>query len=658
MSAAKVNIQEIDLSTRVPSFPGVTGAMVIPALKGPVGVPFFVTSDTQLLEVFTPDRRVDVGMSLAFYSALAYLEKSDKLWVIRAVNGALHGGLSLKTAASPYSNFAYSAGLADPTAYVFDGMPDVEEVAQEVELTFEEDASFYDVAGAAKHFSLYTGANARHYFWLSLSDGANTQTDPAPGGTGHQVTILAADDAEAIAAKAEAVIAALTTLFTSSVAAAVVTATNVDAGAATAPVVASSGVSAEVTVLGVTEVDQTDECVALFGSSPGAWNDDVGVKVITDPDLVKEADAFIIEVYKSSNESVPVETWTVSRVSGALDGFGDNMFIEDRLQGSNYIRGYSNPAVAGTTLPKAQASILYMGGGSDGSAVSDSHMTAALDLLANPDDIFFTLLMDGGWATPAMGLAMDSIVSGRGDSVALNSTPLSDEASATYINDILEYRKEELNLNSSYSALYTPHVKIQDKFNDRVLFIAPDGYAGAAISASASNFEIWFPPAGNKRGVVNVLDLRRRFSSGELDVLSDAQINCLKFTPGKGIRIWGQSTLKSSPSKLQELNVRLLLITVEPAVKEALEDFLFDLNDASTRSQAAGVVDAFMEDIQARRGVSAYRVVCDTSNNTSQDIASGRMKLDLFLIPTGAVKEIQCRVIITNEGVDFASLTV
>jgi phage tail sheath protein FI len=301
---------------------------------------------------------------------------------------------------------------------------------------------------------------------------------------------------------------------------------------------------------------------------------------------------------------------------------------------------------------------LYLGGGSDGSAVTDTHMTAALDLLTNPDDIFFTLLMDGGWATAAMGLAMDSVCSARQDSVAISSTPLAAEANASYVNELLEYRKEVLNLNSSYSALYTPHVKIQDKFNDRVLFIAPDGYAAAAISASASNFEIWFPPAGNKRGVVNVLDVRRRFSSGELDVLSDAQINCLKFTPGKGIRIWGQSTLKSSPSKLQELNVRLLLISVEPAVKAALEDFLFDLNDASTRSLAQGVVNAFMEDIQARRGVSAYRVVCDTSNNTNQDISSGRMVLDLFMIPTGAVKEITARVIITNEGVDFSTLAV
>jgi len=657
MSAAKVNIQELDLSTRVPSFPGVTGAMVIPALKGPVGQPTFISTDTQLLEVFTPDRRVDVGMSLAFYSALAYLEKSDKLWVIRPESGALFGAALLKSAASPHSNIAASAGIADPTAYEFDGLPDVDSEAEVTTLTFSQAGSFYDVVGAAKAVKLNTGLGVAHYFYADVSDGAETQTDPALGGTGHVVSILTADTSAQIAAKFETVIEAVTG-FDSAVSGSIVTVTNTDAGDADDATVSGTCCAVAVTNQGVDEVDQEDETVAIFGNSPGAYNNSIGIKVITDVAIVKEPNAFIIQVFKSSNTSVPVETHTVSRIPGAKDGFGENMYIEDRLQSSNYIRGYSNPSVDDSILPKAQSSILYMAGGSNGSAVTDSNMVAALDLLSNPDDIFFTLLMDGGWATSAMGVAMDSVVSSRQDSVAINSTPLAAEASASYMTELLEYRNDTLNLNSSYSTLYTPHVKIQDKFNDRVLFVAPDGYAGAAISATASNFEIWFPPAGNKRGIVNVLDLRRRFKSGELDLLADAQINPLKFTPGKGIRIWGQSTLKSTPSKLQELNVRLLLITVEPAVKEALEDFLFDLNDSSTRSQVQGLIDGFMEDIAARRGVSAYRVVCDTSNNTNQDIASGKMVVDLFMIPTGAVKEIQARIIITNEGVDFSTLNV
>lgn len=106
------------------------------------------------------------------------------------------------------------------------------------------------------------------------------------------------------------------------------------------------------------------------------------------------------------------------------------------------------------------------------------------------------------------------------------------------------------------------------------------------------------------------------------------------------------------------MNVRLLLISVEPAIAEALENFLFDLNDESTRAQAKGILDTFMEDIEARRGVSAFQVVSDSSNNSDQDVASGRMVIDLYMIPTGATTTIEARVIVTNEGVDFSTINV
>lgn len=83
MPSANVRLSEIDLSTRVPAFPGVFGGLVIPAVKGPVETPVLVTSEAQLLSLFTPDERIEVGYDLAYFSALAYLQQSDKLWVVR-----------------------------------------------------------------------------------------------------------------------------------------------------------------------------------------------------------------------------------------------------------------------------------------------------------------------------------------------------------------------------------------------------------------------------------------------------------------------------------------------------------------------------------------------------------------------------------------------
>jgi len=411
-----------------------------------------------------------------------------------------------------------------------------------------------------------------------------------------------------------------------------------------------------VTTQGVDEVDLVDEIFIIYASNQGVWGDKVGFKIITDPDTVKEPNAFIIEVYREDNQSIPIESYTVSRVEGHKDGFGRNIYIEDVLESSNYIRVRDNAAVDESTLPKEQSTILFLNAGDDGLAVTDAEMITAAQTMSNPDDLPLTVLMDGGFATPAYGQELENICNletGRGDCVAILSVPFSDEASSTYLADIIDYRKTELNLNSSFAALYTPHVKIYDRFNDRAIFIAPDGFAGAAISFSAANYEVWFPPAGFKRGNFTALDLRRRFTTAEMDSLQAEGINPLRFVPGRGLVVWGQKTLLSRPSALDRLNVRLLLIAIEPGIEEALEDFLFDLNDEATRSIVTAILESFLGDIQARRGLQDYNVICDSTNNSATDIDEGRLNVDIYIKPIRSVELIPVRMIITATGLSF-----
>lgn len=525
-AAPNVQIKEVDLSTRVPSFPGVYGGIVIPAKKGPINEPFLVDGDTSFLKKFTPDEKVEVGYDLSYFSALAYLEKANRLWVVRAALNALFGGaeIKVKTATSPNHSSAVSTGFSDPTAYTFDA----------------------------------TASN----------EGA----------------------------------------------------------------------------------------ILLYGANEGEWNNGIAVKIWnyeSSPDIVKEEGAFLIQVFKTTNLNVAIESWTCSRVQGHKDGFGQNIYVEDILQGSEYIRAFDNVLVDEDVLPEEVTTALQFDKGDDGSAVTDSEMVEAAGKFENPEDIFVTILMDGGWATPVYQKELDRICGVRKDSVAILSTPYSAEASSSYLTELQNYRKVTLNLNSSYSALYSPHAKIYDKFNDRSLFVAPDGYAAVAISETAANYEIWFPPAGFKRGQVNVLDLRRRFSQTEMDALYDTGINPLRFAPGRGILIWGQKTLLSRPSTLDRLNVRLLLIVIEPATKFALEDFLFDINDEATRSLASAVVESYMDNIQARRGVTEYSVVCDSTNNSDDDINNHRMNLWLFVRPSQSLEYIKFIVVVTKEGLSF-----
>jgi phage tail sheath protein FI len=305
-----------------------------------------------------------------------------------------------------------------------------------------------------------------------------------------------------------------------------------------------------------------------------------------------------------------------------------------------------------------QAIDLTFTGGDDGGTVVDAQMITALQALANPQDKMVTVLMDGAWTTVAYHAELLAVAEARKDCVAILSSRYEDDSNSDYLNAIIDYRKIVLNANSSYGAIFTPSPKIYDRYNDRYVYVGADGYAAAAISETAANYEMWYPPAGPRRGKINVLDLRRRFTGGvdgggEIGALYDNGINPLLFTPGKGIRIWGQKTLLGRPSALDRLNVRLLLIVIEPAIKEALEDYLFELNDVATRAMVVSMINSYMDNIKARHGVIDYNVVCDASNNSDNDIDNHILNVWLFVKPATSVEYIPFTVVITRSGMSF-----
>jgi phage tail sheath protein FI len=783
--SASVNVSTIDLSTRVPAFPGVFGGIVIPAKKGPLNQAVLVTNESQFLRVFTPDERVEVGYDLSYYSAIAYLSKSDKLWAVRVANSAYFAGASFKRVDSTTLNQALPSDqqLADPSAYLFDSNPDVPDAMESVQFDTVADVvtpaiaevvsitTVADTAGSLDglFFTLYDDAGSVA-FWFDVDNSGTTapagalsadrnveistvnsnddefavaqaiqavidgdsafgasvasnvvtvtyavggvRTDATAGDSGFTVnvttqgvdaisslhqkyfviydqagsvgvwfdvgnqgasapagvgaldraiavtTIVAGDDAPTVATKIASAVNA-DAQFSSSASTNELVITDANAGERTDATVGTSGFSLQILVQGSSLVNNVDEIFLIHSANEGAWGNAISIKIVNfseDPENIFDNESFRIEVYKGTNLATPVETFEVSRKQGKLDGFGRNMYIEEVLQASEYINAVDNTAVDDSIIPLSQATPLAMNGGDDGVAVTDSEMQIGADALSNADDLLVTVLMDGGRTSVPYQRYLDGICQNRKDCVAVLSVPFAKEASASYLTDIIDYRRTELNLNSSFSALYTPHVSIFDKFNDRNIYVSPDGYAAGAISETASNFEIWFPPAGLRRGLINVLDVRRRFTKGERDALYNAGINPIKFAPGQGIAIWGQKTLSSRPSALDRLNVRLLLIAIQPAIAKALEDFLFELNDEATRSIARGRVQSFMDNIQGRRGVTEFLVVADSSNNSAEDIDNYRMNLDLYIKPTRSLEFINFRTIIVSTGDSFESV--
>jgi len=386
----------------------------------------------------------------------------------------------------------------------------------------------------------------------------------------------------------------------------------------------------------------------------GSYNTQFGF-TLTAVNSVPVANAFVILVFDSDNLNTPVERWVVSRVVGAKDGFGNNIFIEDVLQGSSYIRALNNDSISGTLTIGSQLVALPLAGGDDGSPVTDGALINAISDFSNSSSYPVTVLMDGGWATAAYGSALSALAAARQDCVPYLSTPHSAEVSENYLNALVNYRSNVLNLNTPYGGLFSPHPLIFDADNDVEINVPPDGYAAAAVSFSAANYEMWFPAAGFKRGNLNVLDLSVRFSDGERDYLYDNGINAFRFYPGKGIIIWGQKTLQSTPSDLDRLNVVLLTVVLIPAIKTVLETFLWELNDDDTRASVVTLLSAYLTTVVANRGLYDFDVVCDKTNNQPSDIDNYIMNVWVFIKPEKSTEYIPLKLVLTSTGVSFTS---
>jgi len=675
--AAPYNIvKEMDLSTRVPSFPGIYGAVVLPAVKGQTE-PFLVTSEKQLLGHYTENGKIEVSYDLSYFSALQFLQGSNKLWVSRAVCSPKYPGIvfhsgnpkDMEQIESGYP-FNYEFG-SDQFGVIYPVTPGQwsSEYAIEVHKSDKGDfgVSVYNntTGKVVEQFLGLTYSNVEDkinnnskFIRIKVNPHPNSTavTDLKDAGTsGRQITFEHGDGAvySSIIIKgntANKEVPIVNSLGDSEVHNALKGRFDYQTAAIIDP---------ESTML------DNEDALLIYSANVGSWGNDIAISISNDDPRIKEPKekgAFIIDVYKKSNLSKPVETKIVSRKKGVKDGYGQSLFIEDVLKSSAYIRAISNPFLdedirpldlkinfngVGVPIPVA------LEGGSNGSAVSIGDLIKASDKFRAKQSYPIVLILDGGLSFVSYQKNLIDIAESRKDCVAILSTPLPNEKSVNYTNEILKYKNEKLNPNTSYAALYSPHIIIYDKDNDRKVPVSPDGVVGQLISKTAANYEIWYPVGGRKRGKVSAMDLIRRFSDGELDILYDNGINPIKYMVGKGITIEGQKTLQAYTSSLDRLNVRLMLIVVESAVMEALENFKFELNTPEVRIIAKSIIDSYMEGIKAKEGVYDFMTVCNETNNSQEDIDNHKLNVMLLVKPPQSIEYIETTVVITRSGIEF-----
>jgi len=273
-----------------------------------------------------------------------------------------------------------------------------------------------------------------------------------------------------------------------------------------------------------------------------------------------------------------------------------------------------------------------------------------LDALSNTDEWDINLLVLPGVNhenhSNVTQYAMD-ICENRADTFYIMD-PAGQNASIATVAEVAE------SLDTNYAAVYYPWLKTIDTNTGKLITVPPSVLLPRVYAANDATAAEWFAPAGlNRGGVIGAAAVLNRLTHAERDVLYEAKVNPIAQFPGQGISAFGQKTLQSRPSALDRINVRRLLITVKKFIASTSRFLVFEQNTTDTRNRFLNTVSPYLESIQQRQGLYAFRVVMDETNNTPDVIDRNILKGAIFLQPTKTAEFIQIDFNVLPTGATF-----
>jgi len=320
--------------------------------------------------------------------------------------------------------------------------------------------------------------------------------------------------------------------------------------------------------------------------------------------------------------------------------------------GSTY-KSFDSAAMA-QTLPGGSLT-----GGVDDNDLSIGEMTAAYDLFKEPEVVDVTLVMGGAGNTTVSRYIIDNITSVRKDCIALVSpsrasvvNPASNSAA------VASLEADNTSLGSSSYAVMDGAWKYQyDRYNDVFTYVPMNGDMAGLCARTDFTNDAWWSPAGYNRGTIkNIVKLSWEANKANRDVLYQIGVNPLITPRGAGVLLFGDKTMQVLPSAFDRINVRRLFIVLEKAIAIAAKALLFEFNDEFTRAQFVNIVSPFLRDVQGRRGITDFKVVCDSSNNTGQVIDTNNFVGDIYIKPARSINFIQLNFIAARTDVSFSEI--
>ena len=393
---------------------------------------------------------------------------------------------------------------------------------------------------------------------------------------------------------------------------------------------------------------------STYASNRSGVNDEMHIVVVDEDGGITGTAGEVLEVYDS-----------VSKGSDAKTAQGDtNYYVDVLYNQSEYIYWMDHvatgsnwgSAVAGLTFTALSAPFTRsLVSGADGSAVSTAELKTAYEKYNDADTVDVNLIIAGkGNATHIDNLI--TIAENRKDAIVFVSPERTDVVNVSNSTTQTTNVKGFFDgiRSSSYIVFDSGYKYTYDKYNDVFRYVPLNGDIAGLAARTDLIADSWFSPAGFNRGVIRgAVKLAYNPTQGQRDELYRARVNPVVTLPGQGTLLFGDKTGLSTPSAFDRINVRRLFITLEKAISTASKFQLFEFNDEFTRAQFRNIVEPFLRDVQGRRGITDFKVVCDETNNTGEVIDRNEFIADIFIKPARAINFIQLNFVATRTGISF-----
>lgn len=589
-----VNFREVDLTGRISNEPASIAAIAGNFNWGPVAEPVLITNEAGLVSTFSTPTTTN---TVDFHSAAYFLRYADALYVVREVDGDSAGSTTAVNA------YALDSASAAPF------------IKNKADFDLQADTLDNFVGDSAGDPALSRGHTVIARYPGTLGNSIEVQICPADADSGGSAVF----DSWAYASSFDA------------------------APGTSAYAAARDATYDEVHVIVIDKNGQITgsagsilEKYPFLSTATDAKNADGSTNYVKN--VINEKSDYVYLASFGSSIASDSDEWGLDAEVGTATTVGTAKSYTDGLSVKTYT----------------------LSSGANSGALGTADFLRAHDTLEDPETISVDILIAPGFSSAidqktivndlvatAGSLRRDSIVvASPNRSAVINNSP------SSIVSDIVS------TVNgftaSSYLAVDGNYLKVYDKYNDQYIFIPAASSTAGLMAATDRTAAPWFSPAGTRRGqYLGITDIAFNPNKSQRDTLYKASVNPIVNLVGEGTLLYGDKTKLGRPSAFDRINVRRLFLKIEKDISRYARSILFEMNDEFTRAEFVGIVEPYLRDVQARRGVYDYLVVCDDTNNTPDVIDNNEFVANIFVKPARSINFITLNFVAVRTGVSF-----